>query len=229
MGTIKFVPMFRQELSRSFFGPCEKYGMPRRQPLPGHELKICARLREFRKRTGLSRVAFAQKAGIDSSVLVRYEHGRVPLKYVHAWRLMRTFLINPVYLMTGAGGYWTRAAQISPGPEVLKCPEAALFSEVYEKAFADGAWIKKSESRQNHLTPAELRARYEWGFQHWIRTSLIELPDKFVPEFSKQLQAAGEAMLKKFPSDPPEVVKERAANYQSDLDTDVRLRLQGTL
>jgi hypothetical protein len=43
--------------------------MPRKNQLDQTENEILERLRCFRKRTGLPRIAFAQKAGVDSSAL----------------------------------------------------------------------------------------------------------------------------------------------------------------
>ncbi|PWU11891.1 MAG: hypothetical protein C5B50_22445 [Verrucomicrobia bacterium] len=203
--------------------------MPRKIPISEREVGISARLREFRRTTGLSRVAFAQKAGIDSSILVRYEHGRVPLKYVHAWRLIRTFFINPAWLATGEGGRWTRGAQYAPGPELLESAEGELFSEVYDRALSGAPWKDRAQKQAEELSPSELRARYEWAFQVWVRDRMIELPDKFVPEFTERLKEAGSGLLKKYGKDSPAAVAKRKGEYQADLQTDVRLRLQGTI
>lgn len=201
--------------------------MPRKTPLTPREAEICARLRNFRKTTGLSRVAFAQKAGIDSSILVRYEHGRVPLKYLHAWRFIRTFLLSPAWLATGDNGKWTRSAQFTPGPELLQMPDGTLFSEAYDRILSKPATAAGKQTAT--LTPAELRARYEWAFQHWVRDRLIELPDAAIPGFVEQLKAAGNSLLKKHPKDTAAVIAKRKAEYEAELDTDTRLRLQGTI
>jgi hypothetical protein len=175
-------------------------------------------------------VAFAQKAGVDSSVLVRYEHCRAPLKFIHAWRFMRTFLINPGWLFLGEGGWVTRASQEAPSPEVIESPEEELFSAVFERVFSSKATVPKRPSvSERQLTASELRARYEWSLQLWIRDKLIELPDAHVPEFTKRLKQAGDALLKKYPHDRPAVVSLRKAKYREELDTDVWLRIRGTL
>ena len=181
-------------------------------------------------RTGLSRVAFAQKAGVDSSVLIRYEHCRAPVKFIHAWRFMRTFLINPGWLFSGEGGWWTRASQEAPSPEVIESPEGELFSAVFERVFSRKATApKRPSASERQLTASELRAPYEWSLQLWIKDKLIELPDDHVPEFSERLKEAGNALLKKYPQDRPSVVSQRKAKYHEDLNTDVWLRIRGTL
>jgi len=217
-----------------FFNYFYAYGtlrnVPRRNALSDREVGICRRLREFRLRTGLSCVAFAQKAGVDSSVLVRYEHRRATLKFIHAWKFMRTFLINPGWLFSGEGGWWTRASREAPGPEIIESPEGELFSAVFERVFSKKATApKKPSASERQLTASELRARYEWSLQHWIRDKLIELPDASVPEFTERLKEAGNALLKKYPKDPPAVVSQRKAKYREELDTDVWLRIRGTL
>lgn len=203
--------------------------MPRKNPLQAREKEICSRLREFRMQTKLSRVAFAQKAGIDSSVIVRYEHRRVPLKYIHAWRLMRTFFISAAWLATGDNGKWSRGSAIVPGPELIRVREDELFSEVYDKILSQPSHSNRAHKLPHELGPSELRARHEWSLQIWIRDRLIELPDSLVPDFIERIKQSGKVLLKQYPKDSAEEIESRKARYREDLDPEVRLRLLGTI
>jgi len=77
--------------------------MPRKNPLPQRESEICKRLRQFRLDTGLSRVAFACRAGIDSSALVRCEFGRVAVTFGVFTAISRKYCLNPKWLAIGEG------------------------------------------------------------------------------------------------------------------------------
>lgn len=77
--------------------------MPRKNPLPQREGEISKRLRQFRLETGLSRVAFARRAGIDSSALVRCEFGRVAVTFGVFTAISRKYCLNPKWLAIGEG------------------------------------------------------------------------------------------------------------------------------
>ncbi|MEQ1854368.1 MAG: hypothetical protein ABMA01_22590, partial [Chthoniobacteraceae bacterium] len=118
--------------------------VPRKNPLPAAEIAICQRVRIGRERLGVSRVLFAQRAGIDSSVLANVEHCKLAVRYGLAKKLMRTYGINPHWLAVGEPPVVHRL------PESLDLDELALdaerFSQVYnEGAIHTGIW--KSEER----------------------------------------------------------------------------------
>ncbi len=77
--------------------------MPRKNPIAQREIEISTRLRKFRQSIGLSRVRFAQNAGVDSSLLSRIEHLRAPLKYQTFRALNAKYYITPTWLATGSG------------------------------------------------------------------------------------------------------------------------------
>ena len=143
---------------------------------------------------------------------------------------MRTFLINPGWLFSGEGGWWTRAFSGCTRPRGYRVAAGELFSEVFERVFSRQATAaKKPSASEGQLTASELRARYEWSLQLWIRDKLIELPDASIPEFTERLKEAGNALLKKYPHDRPAIVLQRKAKYREELDTDAWLRIRGTL
>lgn len=69
--------------------------------MPESERQICQRLLDFRRSIKLSREALAEELGVTASKLKSYEYGRVPLPYLFAAKLCRTFGINPVWLVEG--------------------------------------------------------------------------------------------------------------------------------
>ncbi len=107
--------------------------MPRKNPLPALEAEICRRLAKFRKASGLSRVAFAQRAGCDSTTISNLEHFRAPLRYSVGKKLSNNLWLNPDWLVRG-GGYPIWEGKIG-GPYESALREADLFSEVYLENF----------------------------------------------------------------------------------------------
>jgi transcriptional regulator with XRE-family HTH domain len=105
--------------------------MPRKSQLSDRERQICARLREFREGTGLSRVVFAQMAGIDSSVLVRCEHGRTPLRFGVFNAIHQRYNLNPLWLGGGEGEQSWKFPFSLAGLEPT-IPRGMLFSKAYD-------------------------------------------------------------------------------------------------
>lgn len=110
--------------------------MPRKTPLPEREVAICNRLREFREMTQLSRVAFARKAGVDSSLLVRYDFLLTPVRYGPAYRLISTYGVNPGWLATGIGPRFLSLSM--PDPSQGRELQQELFSSVYDTTLGTG-------------------------------------------------------------------------------------------
>lgn len=113
--------------------------MARKTPMPDRELAICRRLRQYREASCLSRVRFARRAGIDSSILSSYEHCRAPLRWGVARRIWASFEINPAWLATGEGDQWGLHA--SPALVGHLADESQLFSKVYDECLVD--YLKK--------------------------------------------------------------------------------------
>jgi transcriptional regulator with XRE-family HTH domain len=203
-----------------------KSAVARKNPLNAGELEICRRLRQFRQQLKLSRVAFAQEAGIDSSVLVRYEHSRMPLKYVHAWRLSAVFFVRAKWLATGTGRQIARVGMPTPG--ALGVSENSLFSEVFDKHLA-----KEESSPNNRFVPDStmdqiaLRVRAEWWLQTSLQDWLCALRDEEIESFVNRLAIVGKRMFEKGSKDTPEIVAARKRKLSEDLVSQVRLRLLG--
>jgi DNA-binding phage protein len=100
--------------------------------MTGREAAICGRVQEFRSFTDFSRTAFAKRAVIDTSALVRYELCRAALKYADASRLIRAFYLSPEWLATG-GGSPMSCAPFDDTAFVGQAPFRALFTAIYDK------------------------------------------------------------------------------------------------
>ena len=106
--------------------------VPRKNPVPEREVGICKRLREFRLSRGQSQVFFAQRLGIDATMLASLEHARAPLRYYIAFNLFKHYPLNPHWLATGKGDRdsWF----LIPNPDELSgCPIRAPYSNVYDQ------------------------------------------------------------------------------------------------
>jgi len=114
--------------------------MPRKNPLPEFEATICRRLLEFREASGLSRVDFAQRAGIDSTTLSNLEHLRSPLGYWNGKKICNNLGLNPDWLVREAisrgSPIWTGQLE---GPFEATASDSDLFSNVYLSNFPDPA------------------------------------------------------------------------------------------
>jgi transcriptional regulator with XRE-family HTH domain len=106
--------------------------VPRRNPMTGREAAICGRVQEFRRFTDLSRTAFAKRAGIDTSALVRYELHRAALKYADASRLNRAFYMSPEWLATGTGSPMS-CVPFDDTAFAERTPFRALFTAIYDR------------------------------------------------------------------------------------------------
>ena len=178
--------------------------MARKNPFPENELKICRRIREFRKGEKLSQVAFAAAAEIDSSALASIEHARAPLRYGLAWRLVNAHLINPSWLATGKGH--PQAREGLPVPESAGVDPSHLYSEVFAEWMKERGAIPHSEAQ----TPEEVRARCEWVIEGNVLDWLDKLPDDDVLAFTERLLAFGEQLRAKLGRDSDALVAERA-------------------
>lgn len=104
--------------------------MPRTNPIPQKEKEICGRLREFRKSTKLSQVAFARELGLDSGQLRNYEHARAPVRFELARHASSVFGMSLAWLATGKGDSIT-FDKFDPELEKKISPRM-LFSEAFE-------------------------------------------------------------------------------------------------
>src|SRR4051812_34689391 len=104
--------------------------MPRKHPLPAREAAICMRVADVRKETGLSRRAFALKAGIDDAELKRIEYFRVPLRFSIADAIAKRFQISQRWIATGKG---EKHGYVAVHPEATETiPARSLFSGAFD-------------------------------------------------------------------------------------------------
>jgi transcriptional regulator with XRE-family HTH domain len=110
--------------------------VPRKTPLPQKELEILARLKSCRRRLELPRRLFAKAAALDSSVIIRLELGRMPLRFGVARALCAAHSINAEWLATGEdeGNFITPFGL--PVVKQIQANDDALFSDVFKAVIA---------------------------------------------------------------------------------------------
>src|SRR5712671_2418526 len=72
--------------------------MPRKNPLPPNEAAICARIKRVRESRGLTRIAFAREAGVDSTEVIRVEHLLAPVRFAFADKVCARFEISQAWI-----------------------------------------------------------------------------------------------------------------------------------
>jgi len=195
--------------------------MPRKTPLPEREVAICNRLREFREMTQLSRVAFARKAGVDSSLLVRYDFLLTPVRYGPAYKLISTYAINPRWLATGEGQRVSRLAMIDPA--ACRGMDREPFSAVYDISLGTGIHNKGQGSLLgragsfsfNFPDTAVGRSQVYEHLVEFCDDAVLRVPGPALNEFLAAVLEFGYRRILSYPKTPDEVV----------LDRDVELRL----
>jgi len=118
--------------------------MPRKNPLPPDEAAICARVKQFREALGFSRVSFAKEIGEDSTAVVNIEHGRVPLRFATAKKIITRFRPSVRWLALGkTGDLITEAVALEKLPSNVS--GGSLFSFVFTKYLASQVAIVSAE------------------------------------------------------------------------------------
>ncbi|MEP6667902.1 MAG: helix-turn-helix domain-containing protein [Chthoniobacter sp.] len=110
--------------------------VPRKHPIPPQEIKICERLLDARLHKGMSRVAVAKRAEMDSSQLRRYEDGLVPLRYDDAKRLSLALEVGLPYL-AGVVARMRDHLSIDDSSFAEHVKPRSLFSEIYTQYLSD--------------------------------------------------------------------------------------------
>jgi len=113
-----------------FFQTGHNQCVSRKTPLPKRELEILARLKASRRSLDLPRRLFAKAAGLDSSIIVRLELGRMPLRFGVARAICNAHSINPEWLATGEGN--PQYAFKTPITKEIKGNDNAVFSDIFE-------------------------------------------------------------------------------------------------
>jgi transcriptional regulator with XRE-family HTH domain len=175
--------------------------VPRKTPLPEREAAICKRIKEFRAGRKLSRVAFAQVLGLDSSVLSNVEHGRAPVRYGLANRLCETFDVSQVWLAEGIGRPHGR---IPVFPEIAEnIDPQARFTYVWDRVLKSNLGLLAQQAARK---PNKFRIQFFpigtppseqsfWLLSETIRQMAAELPADLVESYSTEVIAAAERFL----------------------------------
>jgi transcriptional regulator with XRE-family HTH domain len=167
--------------------------------------------------TKLSRLAFAEQAGLDASLLRSYECARSQLNYAAAYKVIMAFGINPEWLATGNGRMWL--ALPIPGPKELSIGARMPFSEIYQKHLAKvvTAQTKEWESKPPpdplpiRINAADPRARLmaEAQMVSWIQRLILCLPDSGLEAFLNFLYLEGTKLARSYPADTREAFEKR--------------------
>lgn len=184
--------------------------VPRKEPLSAEELAIGQRLRQYRERLRLSRVAFAAETGCDTDAITRVEHGRTPLLCKLAWQLKHRWPINPHWLVTGEG----EPISAVPLPRLGSLPisPTAHFSAAYRTQIqsrlvpiiqSEGALSPQSASQLAGVYEPSARGRLEAeaNLTQELRLWLLRVPDANLNHFIAALRSAGEHLLASYPND----------------------------
>jgi len=180
--------------------------------MPANEVEICKRIKEFRMLIGLSRVMFARKAGIDSSQIANYEHGRSPLRFGDAHKIILAFDLNPRWLATGQKPVelilaWTKLHSWNEHHE-------ALFSDIYQRFFKHSLEFEHG-SMLGHLgtsgaeIPIQLRVNAEIALISRVQEWTASVRDARLPEFVSGLCQYADEFFDKEPMEHPNVAKRR--------------------
>ncbi|MDR3401824.1 MAG: helix-turn-helix transcriptional regulator [Chthoniobacter sp.] len=150
--------------------------VPRKNPLPEREQWICRRLATARKILGLSRVAAARKAGIDSTHLRRYEEARTRLRYDDAKKLSRVIGVALPWL-AGANTGATEGMDLDDSSFATKLDERALLSEVFEKHLRPLLSAANIKPRKPFIF--EVGDKFSLGTKEDVEKLLAEFPTSF--------------------------------------------------
>ncbi len=134
------------------------------------------RLKRIIDESGLSMDAFANKCGVSKSSLQRYLQGRNEPKISFLTKLVITFGINPVWLLTGSGDLYRdyNVSVIPVEPESLKGDrEYFLVPVIRVRVAAD--LLELSPSKILNWIAME----GEW-FTQWGATTMEKIRSKFV-------------------------------------------------
>lgn len=171
--------------------------VPRKNPLSERELDICRRLKNFRLKTGLSRVAFARELQVDTIRLASYEYGRARLKYIVVRDLVYTFKVSPQWLATGQGKLID--VRLLPPPEELKIPDTAVFSWVFDNYLAPGKPWQSYGTESVSLPEKHIR----WILRDRIFTEarewLARVPDERLVEFYSRIMQSAQDLIGSYP------------------------------
>ncbi len=191
--------------------------MAKKYELPENEKAIGEHLREFRILIKLSQVEFANKAGIDATLLASYEHARARLNYTAAWRIIKAFQINPQWLATRQGRIWLPVP--IPSPKDLNVGARTPFSEIYAKHLVNlvrdetANWKSKpppepTRLRVNAADPRE-RLMAEAKMVNWIKRLILCLPDKSLEAFLNSIYLPGTRRARSYQPDSDETFEKR--------------------
>ena len=192
--------------------------MARPYDISAEEKQIGARLRKFRLSIGRSQVNFANRAGLDATLLASYELGRARLNYVAAWKILTAFKLNPEYLAIEGGRYFP-PLPVVPSPEEVGAGPRTPFSHVYAKHLANkvadavAEWTSKvpPEPLRIRVPDASPRGRLmiEAQMIRWLKRCILCVPDAHLEKLINEIYGRGTKKLRSFPEEPADPWEQR--------------------
>lgn len=198
--------------------------MPRKFALPDSEKAIGKRLRLYRERLRLSRLAFAAETGTDTEAISRVEHGRSPLLCKLAWQLNRRWPVSPHWLVTGEGT--ETHAMTLPAMESIGARPLDHFSKIYQKNLQTTLLpaIQAADERELNEPPfsrtfdpsprGRLRAEMILGIivEGWV----ARVADAHLSEFVASIEKHGDRLLDEW-GDQDDVDGDRAVRRGEEI------------
>lgn len=163
--------------------------MPRKSPLSPEELEILSRLKAVRRNLELPRRLFAKRATLDSSIIIRLELGRMPLRFGIARALCNAHSIDAEWLATGEGSMHTPFGMATVNQ--IRADENALFSEVFKNTISPSLWDANTESPLNSIGRAMLGD--EWS--QWVSSAFEKAPIENLNALDSQLRTVLETLV----------------------------------
>jgi len=164
-------------------------------------MEILARLKQCRRSLELPRRLFAKAAGLDSSIIVRLELERMPLRFGIGRALCNAHSINPEWLATGEGD--PAAAFGLPFVDKIQTNEDALFSSVLKEA-CTADFLEKTDVVARWKDSSSSFARGQlvdfWG--DVIQQAFEKVPGEKMNMLDAKIRAVLERIIGRVPDHP---------------------------
>lgn len=178
--------------------------MPRTHPMEPREREICQRLREFRARTGLSRVAFGKQVNLDTTTLSNIEHAKCRVRFYVAHRVAEAFGLSYRWLAENEQPVWDHEP-LHDGAVRDATSNSAPFSEVYDQRLKDELARRSRMKTAAGRAGVYLKYRSPVGAPRWdlrlravmsdLETTVAAVPPNLFAEFRTMLVTTAQEFL----------------------------------
>jgi len=168
------------------------------------EREICQRLREFRARTGLSRVAFGKQVNLDTTTLSNIEHAKCRVRFYVAHRVAEAFGLSYRWLAENEQPVWDHEP-LHDGAVRDAASNSAPFSEVYDQRLKDELARRSRMKTAAGRAGVYLKYRSPVGAPRWdlrlravmsdLETTVAAVPPNLFAEFRTMLVTTAQEFL----------------------------------